>query len=95
MKARLLCALALLVILCSSGCNCINLADSGSGGGGRRGPRAINPGGGLLGDGYAGHHRSREYNGPQGPATAQVAYPYYTLRGPRDFLVNNPPSIGN
>jgi len=23
-----------------------------------------------------------------------VAYPYYTLRGPRDFLVDNPPSIG-
>lgn len=23
-----------------------------------------------------------------------VGYPYYTLRGPRDFLVNNPPSIG-
>ncbi len=23
-----------------------------------------------------------------------VAYPYYTTRGPRDFLVDNPPSIG-
>ncbi|MEM6979961.1 MAG: hypothetical protein AAF539_09865 [Planctomycetota bacterium] len=29
-----------------------------------------------------------------GAPTAQVAYPYYTHRGPRDFLVNNPPSIG-
>lgn len=28
-----------------------------------------------------------------GPA-AQVAYPYYTVRGPRDFLNPNPPSIG-
>ena len=28
------------------------------------------------------------------PATGQVAYPYYTVRGPRDFLRNNPPSIG-
>lgn len=28
-----------------------------------------------------------------GPA-AQVAYPYYTTRGPRDFLAANPPSIG-
>ncbi len=27
--------------------------------------------------------------------TAQVAYPYYTTRGPRDFLLNNPPTIGN
>jgi hypothetical protein len=25
---------------------------------------------------------------------AQTAYPYYTLRGPRDFLLNNPPPIG-
>jgi len=38
---------------------------------------------------------SREYNGPQGPQSAQVAYPYYTTRGPRDFFANNPPSIGN
>lgn len=38
------------------------------------------------------HHR--EYIGPQGPPTAQVAYPYYTTRGPRDFLLDNPPSIG-
>jgi hypothetical protein len=38
------------------------------------------------------HHR--EYVGPQGPPTAQVAYPYYTIRGPRDFLLDNPPSIG-
>lgn len=29
-----------------------------------------------------------------GGATAQVAYPYYTARGPRDFFVNNPPTIG-
>jgi hypothetical protein len=32
--------------------------------------------------------------GPSGPATAHVAYPYYTTRGPRDFLLNNPPTIG-
>jgi hypothetical protein len=29
-----------------------------------------------------------------GPPTGQVAYPYYTTRGPRDFLLKNPPSIG-
>ncbi|XZE53520.1 hypothetical protein SH139x_005269 [Planctomycetaceae bacterium SH139] len=29
-----------------------------------------------------------------GPPTAGVAYPYYTVRGPRDFLMDNPPSIG-
>jgi hypothetical protein len=44
--------------------------------------------------GYPHHHQHREYVGPQGPPTAQVAYPYYTTRGPRDFLLDNPPSIG-
>lgn len=29
-----------------------------------------------------------------GPPTGQVAYPYYTTRGPRDFLQSNPASIG-
>ncbi len=29
-----------------------------------------------------------------GPPTAAVTYPYYTTRGPRDFLLANPPSIG-
>jgi hypothetical protein len=30
----------------------------------------------------------------QGPPVGQVAYPYYTTRGPRDFLLDNPPHIG-
>ena len=29
-----------------------------------------------------------------GVASATVGYPYYTVRGPRDFLANNPPTIG-
>ena len=29
------------------------------------------------------------------PATAAYAYPYYTVRGPRDFFMKNPPSPGN
>ncbi len=29
-----------------------------------------------------------------GPPTGAIAYPYYTTRGPRDFLANNPRSIG-
>jgi hypothetical protein len=24
----------------------------------------------------------------------QYVYPYYTTRGPRDFLMDNPPTIG-
>jgi hypothetical protein len=35
---------------------------------------------------------------PMGPGGAGIApsyaYPYYTTRGPRDFLMANPPSIG-
>lgn len=31
---------------------------------------------------------------PAGPPVGTYAYPYYTLRGPRDFLQANPPSIG-
>jgi hypothetical protein len=29
-----------------------------------------------------------------GPPVGAVTYPYYTIRGPRDFLAKNPPSIG-
>lgn len=41
---------------------------------------------------------SRRYVDPSncynGPPSAAVAYPYYTLHGPRDFLSSSPPSIG-
>jgi hypothetical protein len=48
---------------------------------------------------HGGHLRNLPNNGsampvPAGPPSAQVAYPYYTTRGPRDFLNPNPPSIG-
>jgi len=54
------------------------------------------PWGGAHGTpGYPRHpHMHREYVGPQGPPSAAVAYPYYTTRGPRDFLIDNPPTIG-
>ena len=29
-----------------------------------------------------------------GPPVGTVTYPYYTTRGPRDYLANDPPSIG-
>ncbi|MEZ6103396.1 MAG: hypothetical protein R3E01_31010 [Pirellulaceae bacterium] len=31
---------------------------------------------------------------PPGPSSGAVTYPYYTTRGPRDFLMSNPGSIG-
>lgn len=42
-----------------------------------------------------GWRHQRPELGPPGPPTGTVGYPYYTLRGPRDFLAGNPPSIGN
>ena len=99
MKARLLGALALLVLCAATGCNSVNLCDGSNGGRhASRGLGRYGGGGSGLADGRNanyGHHQTRTYDGPEGPATAQVGYPYYTTRGPRDFLTNNPPSIGN
>lgn len=36
----------------------------------------------------------RNYNFNPGPPVGQVGYPYYSVRGPRDFLMANPPTIG-
>jgi hypothetical protein len=48
--------------------------------------------------GAAGCGCRRACNGPTpatpGPPTAEVTYPYYTLRGPRDFLDSNPRGLG-
>lgn len=38
--------------------------------------------------------RDNNYNFTPGPPGGQVAYPYYTVRGPRDFLHSCPPTIG-
>ncbi len=41
------------------------------------------------------HGYHRNLYDPQGaPPAPQVVYPYYTTRAPRDFLLDNPPSIG-
>lgn len=37
---------------------------------------------------------SQPLAGPQGQMSPTVGYPYYTTRGPRDFFLNNPPSLG-
>jgi hypothetical protein len=51
---------------------------------GGRGCRLCRGGRGLGGDGGF----------DAGPPSGAVAYPYYTTRGPRDFLARNPQSIG-
>jgi hypothetical protein len=35
---------------------------------------------------HGGHHAAMQ--------SATMAYPYYTIRSPRDFLMDNPPTIG-
>lgn len=43
------------------------------------------------------HHRApvvEDMGFGGGPPVGQVTYPYYTNRGPRDFLDPNPPGIG-
>jgi hypothetical protein len=47
---------------------------------------------GLLGHGHGGEGYVDASQ--RGPMHGTVAYPYYTTRGPRDFLAKNPPSIG-
>ncbi|MCA9247092.1 MAG: hypothetical protein KDA42_08260 [Planctomycetales bacterium] len=53
--------------------------------------------GGLRDAAMARRQKLAAQRGPAmepGPAAATVAYPYYTTRAPRDFLMDNPPSIG-
>ena len=50
-----------------------------------------------LQPGLIGHHAPAALNNrpfTPGPPSTQVAYPYYTHKGPRDFLLDNPPTIG-
>ncbi len=50
-----------------------------------------------LQPGLLGHNAARNLNNrpfTPGPPTAQTAYPYYTVRSPRDFLMDKPPTIG-
>lgn len=49
-----------------------------------------------LGQNFRGHQSHMgAYPGPaMGAPSPTVTYPYYTVRGPRDFLVDHPTSIG-
>ncbi|MBM4004487.1 MAG: hypothetical protein FJ295_14600 [Planctomycetes bacterium] len=80
---RLLLAVAAVVVVFANGCHHHNLARNSSG------CRSCGRGGAMAG------MREIPDNGQEGPAMASVAYPYYTLHGPRDFLQNNPPTLGH
>jgi hypothetical protein len=84
---------------CANGGGCANCGNAN--GGYADGGGCANSGGGqgCLANGCVPHGplprgAGGTYVGPEGPPTGAVAYPYYTTRGPRDFLINNPPSIG-
>lgn len=67
------------------------LAGLGHGGAGLIGGQHTKPYGGTIPHTDA----PPTFNGgPGGGGVPQYVYPYYTTRGPRDFLNTNPPSIG-
>ena len=91
--------------LCHRQCGCYG--DCGCGPAGGCGPSGCCGGGGGVGgrgqygmvNGAVsrvldGNYKDNVYNFNPGPPAAQVAYPYYTVRGPRDFLASNPAPIG-
>lgn len=90
MKSCFLACIALATLVAASGCHlgrgnqCNSCGPGGAGGCG--------PGGCSVFGGNGGGPPAQPVAG--GPPSAQVAYPYYTTRGPRDFLNPNPPSIG-
>ena len=100
MNRRLGCMLMLAVgIVSSTGCNTIGNRQgcnscSSCKTGCRPGPIGWQRGGTDY-QKYINHHAyANQQQAGSGVPTAAVAYPYYTNRGPRDFLINNPPTIG-
>lgn len=101
MKRFIFLSVAALLVSSSTGCFHHN-THAGHGGGCHNGQ--CGHGGGLFGllggRASAEFHETRDWRhnppqaGPPGPPTGTYAYPYYTLRGPRDFLDGDPPSIG-
>jgi len=107
MNRILMAGLALVMLLGSSGC--VNTCRQCNGGrqsllGGHHGHHGDpcrdglcnrNGGrGGAGGAGGAGGGAGGAGGGAGGVGGAMVAYPYYTVRAPRDFLDSNPRGIG-
>ena len=75
----------------SGGCNQPGCTACAGGGGGCANGNIYGQGPGSQLVGGTGKHAPVPNDGP---STGAVAYPYYTTRGPRDFLSANPGSIG-
>lgn len=96
---RILLAITSAMLLCAS-TGCFHHGAHRGGGcgtgdcGGLLGRMSGGRGGGPMHELRGWRHQQPEL-GPAGPPVGTYAYPYYTLRGPRDFLVDDPPSLGN
>ncbi|HTU27438.1 MAG TPA: hypothetical protein VMF30_18655 [Pirellulales bacterium] len=82
---------------CGGGCGCAQNGPRGGYGGATQGyAQNCNRRGcsrnGCCNNGY--QYGADQYAEDVGPPGGQVTYPYYTTRGPRDFLARNPNSIG-
>ncbi len=75
-----LAASALLAVM--TGCACNNCCSQGNSSPGR------------AAAGYPQPQQQQAGQGGQGGQGGVVSYPYYTIRGPRDFLETHPQSIG-
>ncbi|MDZ4849077.1 MAG: hypothetical protein SGI77_07265 [Pirellulaceae bacterium] len=94
MNHRLGCMLMLTVgLIASTGCNLIGNRCGTCHPGCRPGPIGWQRGGTDY-QTHINHYAYRNQQAGSGTQAAATAYPYYTNRGPRDFLVNNPPTIG-
>ena len=76
--------------VCADGTPCTTPPAFACGQGGACGHRPAR--GAIEAVGRLFHHRPQAPQG--GPPVGTVTYPYYTIRGPRDFLAADPPSIG-
>ena len=81
---------------CDSGCCTGNGCSSGCSACGSSGCGLCQRFAGRVASGFCPHAAGypEAYNYTPSPPSGQITYPYYTVRGPRDFLRNNPPSIG-
>ena len=83
MRHALLLLAAAVLMAAMAGCHCCHPACDNC----QKAPCPCQNGGGGQAGGAD--------NGAAGAAgAATVTYPYYTVRGPRDFLATNPSSIG-
>jgi hypothetical protein len=92
MRTAMLAMVALATIISSVGCCGARTAAGGC--------QHCAHGSGCVRNGWVAQHLGPSAHvtgaeeGAGAPQGAQVAYPYYTNRGPRDFLMNNPAPLG-